>query len=413
MLTTYFKHPFTLDKLHSGPAGPHMDDFACQLTREGYSYSTARRHLRGAGQLSIWAQTAGLTTKELEAGALERFRRYLASRGKLHTQAGLYLPAFVGARLFIAFLQTRGIVATSPPSPAQAPPALLIAFEHWMRTHRGVTGFTLKGYRPVLGAMLHTLGEQPEQYSAKTLRDFALDRASRHGHSQACIVLSAMRMFLRFLSTHGHCAAELIEAIPAIAGWRQAALPYALSAPELEGVLTVCDITTAIGSRDQAILLLLARLGLRAGDVAALTLSDIDWHQGTLRVCGKSRQAAQLPLPQDAGEAILHYLSHHRPAVAIGQVFITAVGPWRPIPRDLVGAVVARALRRASIEAPAKGAHLLRHSAATAMLRQGLPLETIGAVLRHRSIETTSGYTKIDTELLAQVIQPWLEVEAC
>jgi site-specific recombinase XerD len=160
-------------------------------------------------------------------------------------------------------------------------------------------------------------------------------------------------------------------------------------------------------------LLLLIRLGLRAGDIAALKLGDIDWHQGTLCVRGKNRRATRLPLPQDAGEALSNYLTRHRPRISAAQVFTTIEAPLVPVSPWIAGQIVARALRRANINAPTHGAYLLRHSAATAMLREGVSLEAISAVLRHASIETTSGYTKVDVKLLNQVAEPWLEVSPC
>ncbi len=261
-----------------------------------------------------------------------------------------------------------------------------------MRIHRGVTDATLRGYDPVVYSLLHTLGERPEHYSAKALQDFALNRASRYRNSQAPSMLSALRMFLRFLSAHDRCAPNLVDAIPTVAGWGRASLPTYLRAEELDRLIAGCDTTTTIGARDRSVLLLLVRLGLRAGDIAALKLGDIDWYQGTLCVCGKNRQANRLPLPQDAGKALLDYLTCHRPRTEMTDVFLTTIAPIAPLFRWNVSAIVARALRRANINVPAGGAHLLRHSAATAMLRQGVPLETIGAVLRHASIETTAVY---------------------
>jgi site-specific recombinase XerD len=161
------------------------------------------------------------------------------------------------------------------------------------------------------------------------------------------------------------------------------------------------------------VLLLLARLGLRAGDVAAMKLNDIDWEQGLLRVSGKNRRQTSLPLPQDVGEALLHYVTSHRPHVDTDHVFITVIAPFVPFSRWIVGTITARAIRHARIDAPSHGAHLLRHSAATAMLRQGTSMAAIGAVLRHASIETTHVYTKVDVDLLDQVVVPWLEVESC
>lgn len=413
MLTTYFKHPFTLNKLRCGLAGSHLDEFACQLIRDRYSHYTARRHLRGAGRFSSWAQRRSLTTRELDAFALKRFGRYLASRGKLYSQAGMYRPDFVGARAFVTFLQAGGFVTVSPASPSESPPALLTAFRHWMQIHRGVTDATLAGYDPVVYSLLHTLGERPEHYSAKALRDFALNRASRCRNGQAPGMLSALRMFLRFLSAHDRCAPNLVDVIPTVAGWRRGSLPTYLRAAELERLIAGCDTSTPIGARDRSVLLLLVRLGLRAGDIAALKLGDIDWHQGTFCVCGKNRQACRLPLPQDAGEALLDYLTRHRPRVEMANVFLTTIAPLAPLSRWNVGKVVARALRRANINVPTGGAHLLRRSAATAMLRQSVSLEAIGAVLRHASIETTAVYTKVDVELLRLVAQPWVEVAPC
>jgi site-specific recombinase XerD len=282
-----------------------------------------------------------------------------------------------------------------------------------MYTQRGVTETTLRGYRPALRRLLATLGDQPEQYTATQLRQWVLDYTSGHRPPQARTTVTVLRMFLRFLIAQGCCHPELLLAIPTIAGWRRASLPSYLSAKEIEQVLDTCDCTSTIGARDRAVLLLLARLGLRAGDVAALQLNDIDWEQGLLRVSGKNRRQASLPLSQDAGEALLHYLTGHRPRVDTNHVFITVIAPFVPFSRWTVGTITARAIRRSRIDAPSYGAHLLRHSAATAMLRQGASMEAIGAVLRHASIEATHVYTKVDVDLLDQVVMPWLEVESC
>ena len=181
----------------------------------------------------------------------------------------------------------------------------------------------------------------------------------------------------------------------------------------MERGLATCDLTTAIGVRDRAVLLLLARLGLRAGDVAALQWRDIDWHAGTLCVAGKSQRATRLPLPQEVGEAMLTYVAQARPRVSSPHVFLTTLAPLRPLSPKAVTALVARALRRAQVACPHYGAHVLRHSAATTMLRQGVSLPSIGAVLRHASVETTAHYAKVDIDLLHIVARPWPEVLSC
>lgn len=389
MLTTYFKHPFTLRKLRSGPAGPLLDDFASQLTGAGYCHIKIRAHLRGAGQFSAWAALLGLTIDMLDLGALAQFSQWLDSQGRLRHGRGEYSNAFIGARHFVGFLQVRGVVPT--PAPA-VDPELLTAFCHWVHAQRGVTEITLNSYRPVLRRLLGALGEHPEHYTVKQLRRFVLDRTRGPRPRQAKTTVTVLRMFLRCLITQGRCAPELLIAIPTIAGWRRSSLPSYLSSEEVERVISTCDCMTVIGARDQAVLLLLARLGLRANDVATLQLSDIDWEQGLLRVAGKNRRQTALPLSQGVGDALLHYVINHRPAV---------------------DTITARALRLAQIDTPSYGAHILRHSAATAMLRQGASMDAIGAVLRHASIETTHVYTKVDVDLLSQVVQPWLEDEPC
>lgn len=410
MLVTYFEHPFTLRKLRSGPAGLYLDDFAAQLAQAGYSRDKIRAHLRGAGRFSAWAAQAGLAVDGLDARALARFGQCLDAQGRLHCRRGQYSNTFVGARHLVGWLQARGVV----PMPAAAvEPELLREFCHWMRAHRGVTETTLAGYRAALRRLLGTLGERPDRYTARGLRALVLDRTRDNKTGQAKTTVTVLRMFLRFLITQGRCAPELLAAIPTVAGWRHCALPSDLCAEEIERMLDTCDCATAMGARDRAVLLLLARLGLRAGDVAALQLNAIDWEQGLLRVAGKNRRQAALPLPQEVGEALWHYVANHRPAVETPHVFITAIAPSVPFSRWMASTITERALRLAHIDAPSYGAHLLRRSAATAMLRQGVSLEAIGEVLRHASIETTQHYTKVDVALLEQVVMPWLEVESC
>ena len=163
---------------------------------------------------------------------------------------------------------------------------------------------------------------------------------------------------------------------------------------------------------NRAILLLLARLGLRSGDVAHLRLTDIDWNSGTLQVIGKGRYQVRLPLPQDVGDALLRYLECRPATMDTDHVFIRSIAPCRPLTSgDGVSAVVKHALKRANIDTPSKGAHLLRHTATTEMLRNGVPLDQAGLVLRHRSIDMTAYYAKADVALLQQIAQPWPEVK--
>lgn len=200
----------------------------------------------------------------------------------------------------------------------------------------------------------------------------------------------------------------LIATVPAIGEWKLCSLPRYLGAAEVDQLVAVCEPSSAAGARDRAIILLLARLGLRAGDVRDLRLADIDWSRGRLRVVGKGRRETWLALPQDAGNAVLHYLEHFRPRFDDDHVLLRVYAPWGPLPASgPISKLVRRAIQRAGGKAPSMGAHVLRHSAATAWLRQGVSLDTIGSVLRHRCIESTAHYAKVDTTLLRKVAQPW------
>jgi site-specific recombinase XerD len=279
--------------------------------------------------------------------------------------------------------------------------------------HRGTTDATLKNYRLTIIALLRTLGEQPERFEAHALRHFVRARAEQQGIARAKTVVTAVRMFLRFLIALGRCHPGLDQAIPTMAHWRLASLPRYLPPEAVERVLRSCDVTTGSGLRDRAVLLLLARLGLRASDVAALKWGDINWHDGTLCVAGKNRRQTRLPLPQEVGNALLDYAVHQRPRIPSEHVFLTVTAPLKPASPQTISQIAARALHRAEVESPIYGAHVLRHSAATQMLRQGASLPSIGAVLRHASVETTAHYAKVDIALLRDVARAWPEGAPC
>jgi len=219
-------------------------------------------------------------------------------------------------------------------------------------------------------------------------------------------------MFLRFLITDGQCAAGLEGAIPVLAHWRLASLPRYLQGEEVERVIASCDLASPVGRRDHAILLLLARLGLRAGDIVQLRLGDVDWKGAAIHVCGKGRRQTRLPLTHEVGQAVAAYVQDGRPRANTEAVFVRGRAPFRAFASHCaVSVIVDRALHRAGVTRPSRGAaHLLRHSLATSLLRQGASLHEIAGILRHRSIETTQIYAKVDVPALRQMAQPWPEV---
>ena len=219
---------------------------------------------------------------------------------------------------------------------------------------------------------------------------------------------SAFRSFFRFLFQHGELRLDLAPSVPTVADWRLSAIPKYITPAEVARVLGSCDRQTAIGRRDYAILLLLARLGLRAGEIVALRLDDIDWRSGEILIRGKGFLHDRMPLPVDAGQALASYLRHDRPSCKTRSVFICMRAPQRRFARAAtVSTIVKRALARAGLHPGFKGAHLLRHSLATSMIRSGASMGEIGEILRHRRPSTTEIYAKLDFEGLRSLAQPW------
>ena len=300
------------------------------------------------------------------------------------------------------------------PGSGQAEPrALVEGYCDWMRLHRGIAETTLRYHGSTLAKAFTALGGNPARWTATALRGFAFSLAGRLGHADARNSVLVVRSFLRYAAAEGLVRAGLDGAVPTLAGWRRSDPPRYLASEDVERVLLACDRRTRMGIRDRAVLLLLGRLGLRAGEVAQLRFEDIDWREGTIRVIGKGRREALLPLPQEVGVAIMAYLRRGRPRAAAPQVFVTCTtrgGQHGPLHRSSLSNVVGRAIRKAGVKAPHHGAHVLRHSVATTMLRSGASLQTIGGLLRHCSLETTAHYAKVDVALLGQVAQPWPEV---
>jgi len=413
MLEKYFSAPKTLARLRSGLSGPYSDGFAEALERDGYSPLTATKYLRAAAHFGDFLQRQSGLFAEVDSSTLDAFYRHLPRCHCPSPYRGSdnYHTCF-GAKRFHRYLVQTGISQPcSSPVADQPEPDLIVSFRDWFRQHRGAAECTLRLYTRGAGALIDALGANPRSWKAVQVRKFMLDRSRHCGTGTTQKLITSLRAFLRYLQFRGLCSADLDQAVPAFAHWRLASLPRCLSAEEVKRLIAACKGSTPRRLRDRAILLMLVRLGLRASDVSRLRLSELDWQDGTLRVVGKGRHQVRLPLPQEVGEAILRYLECRPPLEASDRVFLPHIAPFKPfLSGDAVSGVVKRALRRAGIEAPAKGAHLIRHTAATEMLRHGVPLHQIGLVLRHRSLDMTAHYAKVDVPLLKQVAQSWPEV---
>ncbi len=295
--------------------------------------------------------------------------------------------------------------------------ALIEAFEGHERRTRGLRDQTLHGYARLVRRLIReALGDDPIDVTRLGPSDvirFVCAMTSRFSPRTMKTVGTALRSFFRFLRTEGVGDERLESAIPAVAHWRLSALPRCLSDEQLARVLASFGGSTPCVLRDRAIVFCLATLGPRPGEVAELRLEDLDWRQGTVHLrTRKTRRGAVLPLPRDAGRAIVDYLRRERPRTGERRVFVQHLGHRRgaPVSSTVVSAVVARALRRAGVEAPLAGAYVFRHTVASRMVRRGISLKEVGDFLGHRSLDTTTIYAKLDVPALREVPLPWPEV---
>lgn len=405
MLERCFTKPFTLRHLTGGSTGPLLDGFAGALLAEGYSLGSCRRHLWTAAYLGEWCARRGLAPADLDEEIVARFVQH--RRGK----RGGYDRTPFRAQRFLRYLRESGVASCAPGS---TQPAVVSELAAWMREQRGLAEASVVRIVRVVRAFVDALGEEPALWSAAGIRHFVLVYVREHAPSSAGSVTTSIRCFLRYLIARKRCSPDLVEAVPRVPTWRMARRPRYLASGDVERVIAACDKQKGTALRNRALLLLLARLGLRSHEVVGLRFGDIDWQEGRLRVLGKGRRETRLPLPQDAGDAILRYLKNERPAAATDHVFLSSRAPIGPLRTAGLRDVVGRAIVRSGIQTPFRGTHVLRHSLATRLLREGAALDTIGAVLRHKSVDTTAIYAMVDVDRLRQVAQPWpVEVSPC
>lgn len=391
----------------SGPLKPFAAGFVAELSRQGYTAGSTVNQMRLVAHLSRWLAREGFEVREVCAVEVERF--LVARRAAGYT--GLLTDKAV--RPLLSYLRDQGVLPM-PPAPAPSGPVevMLERYRDYLRSERGLGVKTARGYvdaiRPFLRGRIAPDGLSLDltPLNAADVRAFVVARCPRQSRSPAKLTVVALRSLLGFLHVEGIIERSLAEAVPSVAGWRLAGLPKGLEPEEVRKLLGSCDRRKRTGRRDFAILTMLARLGLRAGEVAALGLDDIDWRAGTLVVRGKGNRAERLPVPTDVGEAVAAYLRRGRPSSAEGRtVFVRVKAPHRALSSGGVTQVVAGAARRAGL-GPIY-AHRLRHTAATQTLRAGAPLPEVGQLLRHRRALTTAIYAKVDREALRTIARPW------
>jgi site-specific recombinase XerD len=387
----------------TGPLELFAAGFIAELQEAGYRPAAAAVQVRVLAHLSRWMQEQQVSPDELREPEVERFRREHLARVASMRAAGL--------TLVLGHLREVGVVPAQAPGALTAADELLEQYRRYLTLERGLTAGTVRGYvdvvRPFVESRVNAVGEvELWELSPADVLAFLLAETRRRSRKSAKLLVSALRSLLRFWHVQGLVARPLAAAVPSVAGWRLAGLPRALSSEQVRALLDSCDRSTIAGMRDFAILTMLVRLGMRRGEIAALTLDDIDWRAGEIVVHGKGQRMERLPLPADVGEAIAVYLRDGRPREFSGrEVFVRIKAPCRPLTAGGVTQVVVSASKRAGIGEVS--AHRLRHTAASELLRQGAPLHEIGELLRHRSVLTTAIYAKVDRDRLRELARPW------
>jgi len=375
----------------TGPLMRHEVPFREHLVQAGYAPRSVRDLVRTMARASCWLDDRGLQA------------------GGITPPVAADLEAGVpGCGPVLRFLRHAGVVDAGAGSGA-GPAALLAEFGAWLAGERGLSPVTVRGYRKHARVFLAGLAEPLDgalrRLDAGQVTSFMLGYCQDRNTESAKAMVTAVRALLRFLHVSGRTPALLAGAVPAVAGWRLASLPRGLAAGQVGRLLDGCDRDTVTGRRDYAILTVLARLGLRGGEAAALQLGDIDWRAGEVMICGKGARLDRLPLPVPVGEALAAYLTGGRARCGSPAVFVTVRAPYRQLSPEAVRAIMGRACDRAGLAR--RGAHRLRHSLATEMLRAGASLPEVGQVLRHRSQLATSVYAKVDENALRVLARPW------
>lgn len=387
-----------------GPLAPWATGIADQLKTLGYAPSTAERHMQLVGRLSRFLQQRGLTD-QLSSEVVEEFFR------DLHVHHGSSWPTPKAFRWLVEYLIDIGVAP--PPLPARPQSweeAVVDRYRRYLLDERGLARKTVVAReRTALLFLAEHSGRELHGLDAGDVSRFVTRQCRRLTTRSAERLVNGMRSFLRFALVEGLITAPLANAVPSVARWSGAGLPRGLARGQVAALLASCDRRRATGRRDYAILVLLARLGLRAAEVASLRLDDIDWRAGEIVVRGKGRTEERLPLPSDVGEALAAYLRRGRPHRPEREVFLRALAPLRGLAPEGVSEVVRAASERAGLGS--FGAHRLRHTAGTEMLQTGASLPEVAQVLRHRSVATTAIYAKVDHLALRELALPWPEIE--
>jgi site-specific recombinase XerD len=386
---------------------PYLDSFARHLDEQGFKRRLISRQIRVTANFSKWLETEEVAAQDVTDEHIERFfqgprRPQAIQRGECAT-----------LRRCIDFLLELGVIHPLP-HPRETTPIqqAVDTFRTYLRQERGLSDKTLIQYSPFIERFLfERFGHGALELAALRAGDvveFIKQQATHLSPARAKVATTALRAYLRYLHACGEIELDLVTAVPTVPNWSLSAIPRAIAPEHLQAVLAHCPRDTSVGRRDYAILMLLARLGLRSSEIVALTLESIDWESGSIAVASKGNQATSLPMPVEVGEAIADYLRHGRPPSSSRALFLRACAPIRGLgAQQTIATIVSAAIERAGIETRHRGSHQFRHALASDLLRHGATLNEIGSVLRHRHTKTTHLYAKVDFAALRPLSLPW------
>ncbi len=407
MVDRFFELSHATGRFRQGPLAGHVDSFAALLWEQGYSRRNGQIQLRLIGDLNQWLECKQLTAEQLDERVFARFLRHCEHSGPPRSACAYTLTRLLG------MLRQIGVTPEQECHPIASPrERFLEQYRGYLYRERGLSALTVPN-RVVIadrflaekfprGGLCFT-GLKPRDVTGFVQRQAA--DASAGGAKQ---LVTALRCLFRYLRYRGDIEADLAACVPSVAGWPLSSLPKSLPRGSIAPILKHCDRSTARGRRDYAILMLLARLGVRSAEITGLNLEDIDWDLGQITIRGKGGRWSKLPLPRDVGKALADYLRQDRPRCSTRKLFVTRCAPITGLrSNSAINKTVVLALARAGIDSARKGAHLFRHTLASAMLHRGASLGEIGEVLRHRSANTTLIYAKVELSALRKLALPW------
>jgi integrase/recombinase XerD len=414
MIEKFFTQPKTLLRLHGGLLGPHLSAVAEALGQARYSTASIRLHLRAADHFGAWLQENNIAIDDVSEVTVASYIQGLNRQCSRSTPHGRLPHSALGLRHLVEVLREAKVLKPATAAdPQSSVEAWLADFERYLDHVAGCASGSRDNYLRYARRLLQDLFSETEvewsRLTAGVITDFVRRHAAKLRPSACGQPVTAIRSLIRFLASTGAVPAGLQGAVPPVRTWRHSSIPRTISEQEVERVLAACDAESEYGLRERAIMLLLARLGLRSGEVIRLRIDDIDWVRGCVLVrAGKTHRERSLPLTQEVGDALAAYVRQARPVSMHRELFLRWRPPFRPLCRSVsICTLVQKLLKHAGISVHRPGAHTFRHSLATGMAINGVTFKAIADVLGHGSIASTEIYAKLDLRSLSEVAMPW------